>query len=111
MSKFKVGEKIRVYIGVNTDDYDFLEEEFKPYVDDLVTEIRRDSLMKIGLYENWFHPKQCRRLIPKKKRRSVWVNPNCDLILAIEQNHHFAKYILSTEAKHDWIEFREVVKK
>lgn len=29
--------------------------------------------IKISGYQSWYHPKQCRRLIPPKKRREIWL--------------------------------------
>lgn len=111
MNKFKVGDRVRIYgPGWNHPSYKIprLDNLEKSWVG-IVTEIRSDLVEVKSIYDGFcyaIHYKQCRRLIPKK-RRSVWV----------DFNHRFPyhsgsfKYDCCDYPIEGWTEFREVVKK
>lgn len=95
--KFKKGEKIAFYSGLGRESGIVLHVNED---DTLVVEYGIGNQVRA-------HSKQCRRLKPKKKRRSVWLSR---MWLAAPPTGPF----ISTEpmgGSPDWIEFREVVKK
>ena len=113
-SKFKVGDRVKVFVTLQSVPYE---------TPGTVTAIMSPRLIKVNLDRVettagkiiGAHPKQCRRLI-KKPRRRVWVhgNPKIKLGDAIETAGDLLFYI-STEPsptyKGAYIEFVEVKKK
>lgn len=95
---FQVGERIRIY-------YDYSKqctgEILNIWADGCLC-IRDD----IGHVERMAHPKQCRRLV-KKKRRSLWVATGN---LIRPGNQVFLAYSEKAKDNIEYTEFREVVK-
>lgn len=106
MKELKVGDRVVAYCGKDR----FIGKIDKVYPDDLLCVwARSDS----GMYVHrsiYVHPKQCRRLV-KKERRKIFVLPD------IVGNHsdNIIKFsdcwITRTRSNQDQIEFIEVVKK
>lgn len=76
VSKFKVGERVAVYTGGGR-------------IHGVVQEIKGDRILvrsRDDTFEAFFHPKQLRRLLPKKPRREFWVNVYADGTLSVFSN-------------------------
>lgn len=74
---FKVGDRVRVYGSVVVQTYSGDSQEIKPLVCNLATvqEVWSRELMlhqENSAFRIFAHPKQCRRLV-KKKRRRLWL--------------------------------------
>ncbi len=85
--KFKVGDRIRVY-----------QCEVKDT--GTISDISEDGLIKVVCKETTYivHYKQCRRLIKKKPKQVLWINPSPDL---------YCEHI-SPNPKEGWFKFREI---
>lgn len=71
MNKFKVGDRIRVY-GFNSKDGPIA-------CDRKIEDLEGDGLIRTE-YDEYVHPKQCRKLV-KRKRRECWVvYTSCDTV-------------------------------
>jgi hypothetical protein len=58
--QFKVGDEVRVYTVDHT------------YISGFVEDVNHCGHVRVSGHDRYFHPKQCRRLV-KKKRREWWV--------------------------------------
>lgn len=84
---FEWGEKVRVYDGELTHTF-------------IITKIDPNYIY----YDNHrFHPKQCRRLV-KRKRRSVWVDFDSAFLLASVSTNIFKASLIKQDG---WTEFVE----
>lgn len=101
--KFKVGDRVRVYGGA------FVEVA-------VIRSIDADTgILSCGQRKGtneWLmaHPKQCRRLV-KKPRRRVWINPWAITQMNTETFGKDIARALTDKANTEWIEFREVRRK
>lgn len=71
---FKVGDRVRTYAGYSGDCISVKAGVIKNILPKGVLEIAEDGV-KDGT--RWAHPKQCRRL-KKKERRRIWIRKKSD---------------------------------
>lgn len=104
MSKFKVGDRVAVYSSLGR-RMGFIKE------------INKEAGIFLVFFpgpgrndRTWAHPKQCRKLRPKAKRRRVWI---ADTYVGDEQitSNHITfdaeKYDIPSRSS-TWVEFVEV---
>jgi hypothetical protein len=68
MSKFKVGDRVRVYGGTNPDEGEFFDGTVRQ-IEGRWLVVKDD---RNGEVVSSFHVKQCRKLV-RKERRRVWI--------------------------------------
>jgi hypothetical protein len=107
MNKFQKGDRVACYFGLEgegakrwTGTVDYAKEDYVQVTTD-------DGVAGRGL-----HPKQCRKLV-KKKRNRIWVKPEflksaLDKLFDENKNYCLAKYPAPDTY---WTEFVEVKKK
>ena len=98
--KFKVGDRVRVYMGHYADKQGH-------YKDLEIIEISEQGGIKVNSWDGWYHPKQCRKLV-KKKRRSVWLDPTYS---PTPHQNGVSLIPSSIVPMAGFVEFREVKKK
>lgn len=85
--KFQVGDKVAAYLGSKkyVGMVNHIDDRREPHM--VVVETETDTLS--------FHPKQCRRLV-KKKRREIWVDPDFNCFLESE-NEGWIRFVEAKE--------------
>lgn len=93
-SKFKVGDRVRVYQGQGAPETQLIGE---------VAGIANENSLCVAhgtqkAYVSYYHPKQCRRLV-KKKRREWWILEHDLTVNSLSNPHDFKSAILVREVK------------
>ena len=101
MADFKVGDRVALYAR------NLVQDKMERVVCN-VLEIDEKRGLKLGTERGgfWFHPKQCRKL-KKKERRRIWVLGNATEI----SNYQMQVRTVAPSSPEYWAEFVEVRKK
>lgn len=114
MSPFKVGDRVRVYGPAQSflnGSYTEYDGQRGAYTNDVMVAFGHRIRVKLDTGEEInVSPKQCRRLLPAKPKRTIWVHEN-----ALKENRIGLDWMVNLEYpvndRGAWVEFREVRKK
>lgn len=115
--KFKIGDRVAVYGAPCASEIVWAEDAYKRWVGVITTMYHpNDNLIGVRVdgkgifmaFSGWVHPKQC-RLLKKKERRRVLVgwHVNCGSPVRVQKSLIGGAPITGEE----WVEFIEVKKK
>jgi len=98
MKTFKIGDRVAVYSTIGRQNGEIIYI----FPDGKVINVRLDNGTQYPA-----HPKQCRKLVPKKERRNIWIRKDHYEVM----DFHWLKRIQPSDDLDSYFEFREVKKK